>query len=525
MSAKYSVPIRSQGPAMHALTALLGISLVQASAAEPGTPTAATAWREYNAAIEAYRAGDYAKADEAWQTLSIIELPDALRSKVWFQSGNAAFRIGERSVKGEPENALRDWMRAREAFRVATANGPVRTEAKLNLDLVEKNIVRLNLDLAAKLEASVKNQDLDKTVELLQAATVYAHQATDVAPEHTEAKQAVARTETALQKTLQKRGREHEKKADEPLKNGTKWDLERAKAPLNAALADFEAGLSLSPKDGTLNLDRQRVVEKLAKLHNDSGAAEKKTGDQSAQWSADQAEKDYQKALAEFDQSLGVKPENNPEAERGREETLAALEKLQLRQADHLAQQGRQDAARNPERAAEELGEAADRYQEAMNLNPQNDATPPKLEAVRKDLAPLLEKLGRQAQARAKQAEPRSTEQAVQELEKAETAFDRAQQADEKSETAKQGSEEVQKDLERLRQKMAKQDQGKDGKGKGKGEGKDGKDGKQAKEAKAAQELAEMMEELNREQMPPQDRRRLRQDRFTPPPVRTTRNW
>lgn len=507
-------PAGPSHPSIRALAAGLALScgLGIASAARP-----AEAWKEYNAAVEAYRSGDFAKADEAWQMLSTTELPDTLRGKVWFQSGNAAFRIGERTVKGEPENALREWMRAREAFRVASAKGPVRAEAKANLDLVERNLVRLNIDLATKLEASTKNQSLDKTVELLQAATVYAHQATDIAPENTEAKQTVDRTEKGLREALQKKGRGQEKKADDALKRGNQWDRTQAKQLLDGALSDFEAGLSLSPKDGTLNLDRQRVVEKLARLHLDNGTAEKKRGDQSAQWEPDEAEKHFRTALEEFDQSLGIKPNNNAEAERGREDVIKAMEKLQLREADRLAKQGREDIPRAAERAAEELGEAAERYQEAMSLNPANAETPPKLEAARKDLAPLLEKLGRLAQQRAQQAEKRSNQEAVQHLEKAQTAFDRAQQADPKSESAQKGAGEVQKDLDRLRQKLAQQEQGKPGE--------EGQKGKPAKDSKAAKELAEMMDELKREQSPETDRQRRRQDRFTPPPARTTRHW
>lgn len=494
--------------------------LCAAFAASAFAEQAPEAWREYNAAIEAYRSGDFAKADEAWQRLSMLELPDTLRNKVWFQAGNSAFRIGERTLKGEPENSLRDWMRAREAFRVASANGPLREQAKLNLDLVERNLVRLNLDLSSKLEASTKNQSVEKTVELLQAASVYAHQALEIAPNDGDSKKAVERTEKGLREALQKKGRQEEKKADDALKRGNQWDISEAKKQFNEALTDFDAGLALAPKDGVLNSDRIRVAEKLAKLHAAQGTAEKKRGDQSAQWDPDDAEKRYRSALDEFDQSLAVKQFNNPEAEQGREDVLKALERLQIREGDQLAKQGREDIPRNAERAADELGEAAERFQEAMNLNPQNQETPPKLEAAKKDLSPLLESLGRKEQQRAQQAEKRSAQEAVQHLEKAQSAFDKAQQADPKSESAQQGADQVQKELDRLRQKMAQQEQPKPGQ-----EGKEGQKGKEGKLAKAGQELAEMLEELKREQTPEQERQRRRQDRFHPPAPRTTRHW
>lgn len=490
---------------------LLGVSLVSAAEQAP------EAWKEYNAAIEAYRSGDFATADEAWQRLSMLEMPDELRSKVWFQAGNSAFRIGERTLKGEPENSLRDWMRAREAFRVAAARGPLRNEAKANLDLVERNVVRLNLDLSSKLETSTKNQSVEKTVELFQAASVYAHQALEIAPDDAESKTAVKRTETGLKDALQKKARQEEKKADDALKRGNQWDISEAKKHFNAALTDLDSGLALAPKDGVLNSDRARIAEKLAKLHVTVGDAEKKRGDQSAQWDVDEAEKRYRSALEEFDESLAVKQFNNPEAERGREDVLKALERLQIKEADMLAKQGREDIPRNAERAADELGEAAERYQEAMNLNPENAETPPKLDAARKDLSPLLESLGRKEQQRAQQAEKRSTQEAVQHLEKAQSAFDRAQQSDPKNEGAQQGAQQVQSELERLRQKLAQAEQG--------NQGEQGQKAKQAKDPKAAQDLAEMMEELKREQSPEHERQRRRQDRFNPPPVRTTRNW
>jgi hypothetical protein len=76
-------------------------------------------WLIYNAAVAAYAAHDYARADEDWQRLAALPLPEDLREQVWLQIGNVSYRLVQPQIESEPDVVVARLEQSREALRVA----------------------------------------------------------------------------------------------------------------------------------------------------------------------------------------------------------------------------------------------------------------------------------------------------------------------------------------------------------------------------------------------------------------------
>jgi tetratricopeptide (TPR) repeat protein len=171
-------------------------------------------------------------------------------------------------------------------------------------------------------------------------------------------------------------------------------------------------------------------------------------------WDKDEAVDRYEQALNSFEEALALVPEH-ADALAGEKEVKEALEQLHERTGDQLAQEGRRDVPNRPAMAAQKMLEALDHYQEAQAIDPFSPTLPPKIEALQKELPPLLVALGQQEQQQAAKAEPQSTDNAIAHLEKASTSYERAEELDKDNQQAQQGQEQVQKDLARLREQQA----------------------------------------------------------------------
>src|SRR5215204_5977760 len=112
--------------------------LTQRLAEKPDDP-----WLTYNAAVAAYAAKDYARADELWQQLAATEVPDPLRAQVWLQIGNVSYRIVQPQIEKEPDTAVARLEQSREAFRVAIAFGKKNKTAEQNLRFVEAELEKI----------------------------------------------------------------------------------------------------------------------------------------------------------------------------------------------------------------------------------------------------------------------------------------------------------------------------------------------------------------------------------------------
>jgi len=418
--------------------------------------TAGDPWLRYDAGVAAYAAKDFKQADKIWQELAGLELPNKLRDSVWNQIGNVSFRLGEQVEHSVPEDALPRWEQSREAYRVVLATRPKDKMAAHNLQVVESKLARLHAQLAQRLLKEAQNKSLNQTIEKFQAALDHQRTAQELDPKNEEYKQDVRKTEQQLAVKVAEKATLEEKKADNAVNNPAPQDWERRQAEehLKTALADFQEAKNLDAQNQEAQQGEKRVEEKLADLLAQEGRKLQQQAQNETPRDAEKAVEDYEKALEKFDEALALN-EKHEDAQAGEKEVKAALEQLHINQGDKLAESGRKDIPRRPDQAAEKMMNALEHYQEAQAINPENPSTPPKIEALQKELPGLLVALGQREQQQAAKDEPKSPENAVAHLEKAATSYEMAQELDKGNQPAQQGDEQVQKDLARLRELLA----------------------------------------------------------------------
>lgn len=414
------------------------------------------AWLSYNLAVAEYASKNYDAADKIWEELAATTLPKNLQTRVWTQIGNVSFRKGEPLENTSPEKALPFYEQSREAYKIALAASPKDKLARYNLKVVEQRLAKLHSILAKKLLEQTKNKSLKEIIEKTEAALDHQRTAASLVPENKEYAEDVRDTEKNLSDLLTKRAEQQEQRAENTVKNqnAPRWEREQAIKNLESALTDYREAENLNQHNETAKAGEQRVLEKLSNLLTRNARELKNEADREASWNPDEAISKYERAIDNYDEALQLNPENQT-AQNERSETKNALENLLMKQGDKLAQEGRNRKENNPAEAAEKMLQAMNNYEHALEVNPDNEEAPPKIEAIEKELPPLLMALGKREQQRAAQEEQKSIEKAVAHLEKAATSFELAQQIDEKNEEARQLSEQTRQDLLRLREKLA----------------------------------------------------------------------
>lgn len=415
-------------------------------------------WLLYNLGVAEYAAKNYEAADKIWEELAASTLPKKLQTRVWTQIGNVSFRKGEPLEKESPEKALPLYEQSLEAYKIALVANQKDKLASYNKKVVEQRLAKIHSILAKKLLEQTKNKSLKETIEKTEAALDHQRSAANLVPENKEYAADVKQTEKNLSDLLTKRAEQQEQRADNAVKNpdAQRWEREQAIKNLESALTDYREAANLNEQNEQAKTGEQRVLEKLSTLLTRNANELKKEADREASWNPDEAISKYERAIDNYDEALQLNQENQT-ARQGREETKQALEQLLMKQGDKLAQEGRNRKENNPAEAAEKMLQALNNYEHALEINPENREAPPKIDAIEKELPPLLMALGKREQQRAAQEEQKSLQKAVAHLEKAATSFELAQQIDEQNEEARQLGERTRQDLLRLREKLAQQ--------------------------------------------------------------------
>jgi tetratricopeptide (TPR) repeat protein len=415
-------------------------------------------WLLYNRAVAAYASENFAQADDIWQRLAGMQMPDKLRDQVWTQIGNVSFRIAESSIEAQPDAAVARLEQSREAYRVAISQNRKNETARKNLVFVEHQLELLYVKLSRRLVGDGQKESLpDRAIEKLEAALEYQRNATALNPQEMEHHKLETEIQRLIAQRFTEKGTQAERQADRVLeqKPTEQWRREEAQRNLERALADFKQATSYDADNSDASQGEQRVIDKLAGMLAQAGRQEQKAGDQSAKSNPQGAFEQYERAMEHFDAALAVKSEHE-DALAGRAEVQAAMEKLHLKQGDRLAKMGEEQLKKNPATAAENLTSALDHFEQALALNPENPEIPPRIEHVEKLLPEALVSMAQQEQQQAHKAEQNSRQQqAVAHLERAEAGYDKATQLSPDNQEAKTGQTEVQEDLERLRKELA----------------------------------------------------------------------
>ena len=417
-------------------------------------------WLLYDAGVAAYAAKDFAKADETWQQLASVALPDGLSEQVWLQIGNVSYRLVQPQIESQPDTAVARLEQSREAFHVVLGVNKRNKTAAQNLAFVEKELEKVYARLAKQLVIEVKKDEwnFEKAVERLQAALNYAQQAQALNPKSEERAFEKRQIEKLLAQALDRRAEADEKTADQR-NPGSQWERQNAQEEFQKALDDFQQAQSVVPEDQRGKDGEKRVQEKMANLFDKAGRKDQQQARQEKRSDPREATEKFEKALENFQEALAHVPEH-ADAQAGEKEVKQELEQLHLDQGDRQAERGEQQMKQDPEQAAENLLGALEHFEQAKGIDPQDAKVQPRIDKVEAQLSPLLTKLGQQEQKEGDQAERQdSPENAVAHLEKAGTNFAKAQEMQPGNEPAKQGQQQVQAALSRLREKMAQRNQ------------------------------------------------------------------
>lgn len=420
--------------------------------------TPGDAYLQYNAAVAAYAAKDFAKADELWQTLAATQMPDTLRDQVWMQIGNVSYRLVQDQIAKEPDQVLPRLEQSREAYRVALSSNKKNATAAKNLIFIEKELEKVYAKLAQRLaEEGKKENNAAKAIEKLEAALDYAKQAEQLSKKDPQRQEERKDIEKNLAQKFDTRAAQEEKIADQRKPENNDWEQKDAQKRLENALADFQQAKALDPQDTTAQAGEKRVEEKLANMLAKAGRQDQKQAEQLAKQSPQMATEKFQEALENFEQALAIQPEH-ADAKAGEKEVREQLEKMHLEQGDRQAQQGEQQMKNSPEQAADNLQKALENFRTAQALAPKNEEIQPRIDKVEAMLPEALAKLGEREMQQGEKAEQRqANEQAVENFQQAEEAFAKAQEMQPGNKEAEQGQQKAQAALARLQQKMAQQ--------------------------------------------------------------------
>lgn len=407
-------------------------------------------WLLYNAGVAAYAAKDYARADQLWQHLTTVPMPDELRDQAWMQIGNVSFRLAQPQIAGEPDAALSRLEQSREALRVALALNKRNDTASKNLKVIEGQLEDVYARLGKRLlEESRKETSNGRAIEKLEAALPYAQQALSLDPTDTQRQAEKKEIEKELAARLDQRAADEEKLADNTT---APQQREQAKEHLQNALSDFQQAQVLDPQDQIAKEGEKRVEGKLANLFAQAGRQDQRAAENLRQ--PQQQLDRFQQALENFEQALAIQPEH-ADAKAGAEEVRARLAQLHLNQGDRQAQQGERQLQNNPEQAADNLQQALENFQEAQALAPQNPTIQPRIDRVQAMLPQLLEQLAQQQMQQGEQNEQNNqNENALENYQEAEQNFAQANEMT-PSQSNQQGMQQAQAAIARLSAQMA----------------------------------------------------------------------
>ncbi len=459
------------GPILRLL--LVGAALMASRLPSAGADISPSPWDAYNEGVRAYAAGQYSAAFDCWRDLASQPLPRRLRSAVWFQSGNAQFRLGEPHETDAPEQAVEWWRRALESYRAALERSPRHSATRHNYDLVRRRLARLLHRLGMEALEAAEKLPLDPAIHLLEDGLAKADEAVLWHPEDGSLRVDLERIEAALKERWIERAAGAEAKGDAEAARNTSWGDLEAESKYRAALEDLgaararadataqpedRASAPASPQPAKLDeaavRGEARVREKLSDLLTRMGRREQKTGDENSKWDTGSAIEPYEAALGHFREALEVRTDHEG-ARRGQLEVRAALEALHVRLGNTELEEGRDRLARKSPEAAPRLMAALDNFEAARGLNPDNAEANAGAAEARRLLPEALVLAGQRAMAGGEQAEEHRPGEALGHYQDAQTAFEQALELEPGQEPAREGLQEVEPRIARLRERVA----------------------------------------------------------------------
>lgn len=382
------------------------------------------AWDLYNRGVRAYAERDYAAAFSLWQDLSLHDLPRPLRCPVYFQLGNAQFRLGEPLEANSPEETAELWRRGCAAYDLALSVRPRNFEALHNQAYVQQRLARLLQRLGREALDAAADQPLDAAIPLTRTSLDHLREALSLPVNAPGIRDDHARAANALVGRLGERARSSEHQGDNYVSQTNSWADLQAETSYHASLEDLgEARQTVQPDLAvTLDQAKDRVEQKLANLLNRRGRNQQEQGSQQAATNPDEALDHYETALDLFQQSQQVRPDN-PAAVQGEREVRAAMEGFYVRRGQSDLKRGKSALNVQGPQAAPALSQALAQFESALGLNQLNPEAQAGAAEARRLLPEALNLAGQSKLAAGDRAEPRSVTEALTQFQEAEKDF------------------------------------------------------------------------------------------------------
>jgi Ca-activated chloride channel homolog len=97
---------------------------------------------QYDLGAAAYKSGEFDTALPAFQKALGSDDP-TLQQKVYYNIGNTQYRVGQKTVQSTPQDTIKQWQSAVQAYDSALKLKPDDADAKFNRDFVEKKLEKL----------------------------------------------------------------------------------------------------------------------------------------------------------------------------------------------------------------------------------------------------------------------------------------------------------------------------------------------------------------------------------------------
>lgn len=336
----------------------------------------------YNLALIHYAGGNYDEAVVLWEKVRLSRDED-LVTKAIAQIGNASYRISEKTrAEGRQEDATIQLRRAQHSLGAAVERDDDYDVAVKNYEFVSEELVKHLIQQGnSKIEKSeTKWVKGERDLVLFRSALTDYEEALSIKPEDEEIQKLVQETRERMKDYLTESGEQNLKTAEktlEKLKEPTKEDrlnredardLQVAQDAIREAVANFEDAASISP---------DKETEKKAE------DARKKA----SELMQEIAEK-WQKNSEAYQEEIASKQQRRDQIQEQLESEKDDKKRSQLsNESRDLARENQ----RNEVQAMDQQQRAVDHYQEAVDLDPQNQAAQAALDELRQKMSEELE--------------------------------------------------------------------------------------------------------------------------------------
>jgi tetratricopeptide (TPR) repeat protein len=404
----------------------------------------------YDRAIASYAAG---KFDEALVDLDFVQdsTHRDLAHKAQFQKGNAQYKMGLANLQRDREVTLSRWRQSVSEYADLLKKQPNHTEARQNHDFVRRQLRALLMQTATNnLQTAESPRPPEEQINSARAAMEEFHEAAQMEPADQAASQGEQRARDLLADALTREG---ERKT---MANNMVMPARNEPAIIRPDTHQIEEGVnmledahSLKPEDPNiaqkLEAGRDRLADALTQQAQMYAALEPRIP------RIDEKLGLLRMSMELLEKALSERP-NHPRAKQAMEEVKRRLAEIHEQEGDRL-----NDLAENAnlEQQAQALSQALDHFQQASDLQPQQNQLPQKAQNTQARLEDALEKLGDRLM---KSPGLETLDQQVMRMEGASQAFNELESlkpSPQISEKARQAASQ----LEKLRQMLAERGQ------------------------------------------------------------------